>query len=432
MYHLFSKFLHVLIMIGIVSGYIFLSYFYYKSYLSNNQFVSATIVVILSIPALVILYRSAGHRITMFSKADLGDLTYVLPYLVFLSSVVELRIFGHLGIFSIIALISVFIAVLFSKSSLRTALTGVLTLVMIITVLYGVYTPSFGNDTWRDAIQATQIIERGGLKDLTVIHVAYPFPLVSILYAVYSMIIGLNTLWSSSFIGITYLLLLATWIYIFVKKYGSSHSHIAVILAMTTPLVVLWSVWFIPQTYSLLAAVPLIFLELHPIVIIIYVSALVMGHGGMALRIILTNRYSRESIKILNTLTNKYENLRIDVVGRVEYHELIKLHEKAWALIFPSIWEEPLPYAIVEAMALGTIPLASSVGGIPEIIDDCLQKRFLFKPGNIYDLIEKLKIFTLRSKENILSLAMECRNHIMKIFNKENIERKIFEAFKKL
>ncbi|MCC6056217.1 MAG: hypothetical protein LM583_06025 [Desulfurococcaceae archaeon] len=76
--------------------------------------------------------------------------------------------------------------------------------------------------------------------------------------------------------------------------------------------------------------------------------------------------------------------------------------------------------------------MASSVGGIPEIIDDCLQKRFLFKPGNIYDLIEKLKIFTLRSKENILSLAMECRNHIMKIFNKENIERKIFEAFKKL
>jgi len=157
-----------------------------------------------------------------------------------------------------------------------------------------------------------------------------------------------------------------------------------------------------------------------------------LGRQGIKARSILTNRYSRESIKILNTLTNKYENLRIDVVGRVEYHELTKLHEKAWALIFPSIWEEPLPYAIVEAMALGTIPLASSVGGIPEIIDDCLQKRFLFKPGNIYDLIEKLKIFTLRSKENILSLAMECRNHIMKIFNKENIERKIFEAFKKL
>jgi len=62
-----------------------------------------------------------------------------------------------------------FIAVLFSKSSFRTALTGVLTLVMIIIVLYGVYTPSFGNDTWRDTIQATQIIERSGLKDLIVI-----------------------------------------------------------------------------------------------------------------------------------------------------------------------------------------------------------------------------------------------------------------------
>jgi glycosyltransferase involved in cell wall biosynthesis len=88
----------------------------------------------------------------------------------------------------------------------------------------------------------------------------------------------------------------------------------------------------------------------------------------------------------------------------------------------PSITEEPLSYAVVEAMALDTILVASSVGGVPEIIGDCSAKKFLFKPESADDLIEKLKIFTLQSKENILSLAMECRNHIVKIFNKENIE----------
>jgi len=374
LYHLFSKFLHVLIMIGIVSGYIFLSYYYYKGYLSNNLFVSATIVVILSISALVILYRSAGHRITMFSKADIGDLTYVLPYLVFLSSVVEMRIFGHLGIFSIIALISMFIAVLFSKSSFRTALTGVLTLVMIIIVLYGVYTPSFGNDTWRDAIQATQIIERGGLKDLTVIHVAYPFPLVSILYAVYSMIIGLNTLWSSSFIGITYLLLLATWIHIFVKKYGSSYSHIAVILAMTTPLIVLWSVWFIPQTYSLLAAVPLIFLEPHPIVIIIYILALVMGHGGMALWtfiiiifLVLINRILRNQTSVARQLKMKLIMFSIIFILYFSYTTISMILKEATTNVLEAILKFLSGEKIMTASANIQLPISAVLGAIPII-----------------------------------------------------------------
>jgi glycosyltransferase involved in cell wall biosynthesis len=134
----------------------------------------------------------------------------------------------------------------------------------------------------------------------------------------------------------------------------------------------------------------------------------------------------------LNELRRKYQSLEVWVLDKVSHEKIMELHKESWVLIIPSITEEPLPYAVAEAMALGTIPLASSVGGITEIVDDCLQKKFLFKPGNIYDLIEKLKIFTLRSKENILSLAMECRNHIMKIFSKENIERKIFEAFKKL
>ena len=157
-----------------------------------------------------------------------------------------------------------------------------------------------------------------------------------------------------------------------------------------------------------------------------------LGKQGIKARFILTNRYSHESIKILNTLTNKYKNLRINVVGRIEYHELIKLHKKAWALVFPSIWEEPLPYAVVEAMALGTIPVASSVGGVPETIGNCSVKKFLFKPGDVNDLIEKLKILASQSKENILSLATECRNHIIEIFNRENIERKIVGVFKEL
>jgi hypothetical protein len=158
-----------------------------------------------------------------------------------------------------------------------------LSLTAIIVVLYGVYPPSFGNDTWRDAIQATQIIERGGLRDLTIVHEAYPLPVVSILYAVYSMVGRLSTLWSSSIIGLTYLMLLALWTQVLAKYIGTERPHVASLLTLTTPLAVLWSVCFIPQAYSLLMALPLLFLDLNPIIIVILAVALVLGHGAVAL-----------------------------------------------------------------------------------------------------------------------------------------------------
>jgi len=310
-YSIPNRLIHVITIIWIVLGYVFICFYYDKGNLSLNLFILATIVVILSIPALFILYRSAGHGIIMFSKADLGSITYVLPYLVILPSVVETRIIGHLGIFSIIALISVFITILFSKSSLRTSITGVLTPIIIIIVLYSVYTPSFGNDTWRDAIMATQIIEKSVLRDLTIVHEAYPFPLVSLLYAVYSMVVGLNTLWSSSVMGILYLMLITLWVYVLAKRTAGVYPHIAVLLALTTPLIVVWSVQFIPQVYSLLMMLPLVFLELHPVILVILATALVMGHGGLALwtlTVLLILAFSR---RVFNVKTLTFGSLEI-------------------------------------------------------------------------------------------------------------------------
>jgi len=154
-----------------------------------------------------------------------------------------------------------------------------------------------------------------------------------------------------------------------------------------------------------------------------------LGKQGIKARFILTNRYSRESIKILNTLTNKYENLRIDVVGRVEYYELIKLHEKAWALVFPSIWEEPLPYAVVETMALGTIPIASKVGGVPELLDDTMLESFMFAPQNSSELIEIIKKLSTFGSNEVLSLSHKLRSIALKKFDVNNISRKIIQIF---
>jgi glycosyltransferase involved in cell wall biosynthesis len=154
-----------------------------------------------------------------------------------------------------------------------------------------------------------------------------------------------------------------------------------------------------------------------------------LGKQGIKARFILTNKYSRESMKILNTLSNKYKNLRIDVVGRLEYHELVKLHEKVWALVFPSIWEEPLPYAVVEAMTLDTIPIASKVGGVPELLDDTMLESFMFALQNSSELIEVIKKLSTFSPDEMLSLSRKLRGIALKKFDVNNISRKIVQIF---
>jgi glycosyltransferase involved in cell wall biosynthesis len=154
-----------------------------------------------------------------------------------------------------------------------------------------------------------------------------------------------------------------------------------------------------------------------------------LGRQGVKARFILTNRYSSRSLEILKQLSDKYGNLEIRVLGRIKYSKLIELHRKTWALLFPSIWEEPLPYAVVEAMALGTIPIASKVGGIPELLDDAMLGSYMFNPQNSSELIEAIKRLSMFSPNEMQSLSYKLRNVALKKFNVNDISRKIVQVF---
>lgn len=54
--------------------------------------------------------------------------------------------------------------------------------------------------------------------------------------------------------------------------------------------------------------------------------------------------------------------------GEVGPDELASLRSGAVAALIPSRWEEPCPYAALEALAAGVPVLASDLGGLPEIV----------------------------------------------------------------
>jgi glycosyltransferase involved in cell wall biosynthesis len=157
-----------------------------------------------------------------------------------------------------------------------------------------------------------------------------------------------------------------------------------------------------------------------------------LGRRRVRARFILAGSYSYGSLKNLKTLERKYENLKIGVLGRSSYEEVLNLHRHAWASIFPSILEEPLPYAAVEAMLAGTIPVASRVGGVPEIVAGTIAERFLFEPGNVEEFVDRIESLVSLSKGEVMDIGMKLKERASKLFDKGRVEHEIANSFMSL
>lgn len=117
------------------------------------------------------------------------------------------------------------------------------------------------------------------------------------------------------------------------------------------------------------------------------------------------------------------------ILGWIEYEELTRLHASVRALIFPSIWEEPLPYAVSESMLHGTIPIASSVGGVSEIVQGSFAEKMLFQPGNADELLDKMNYALSLSKEQLADISLSLRESLLTRFNQVVIEEKLLRIF---
>ena len=75
--------------------------------------------------------------------------------------------------------------------------------------------------------------------------------------------------------------------------------------------------------------------------------------------------YPRLCIEFLNKL-----NLQRDVryVGRPERFEIRNLYCASDLVVVPSLWEDPCPTVVLEAMAMGRPVVAYASGGIPELV----------------------------------------------------------------
>ena len=131
---------------------------------------------------------------------------------------------------------------------------------------------------------------------------------------------------------------------------------------------------------------------------------------------------------LVRKLNNTFRG-RFKLLGRLPHEDALRLYSKSYAVLVPYISEEPLPYIVMEAMAMGTVPIASRVGGIPEIVEGTYAEGMLFRPGCPEEIAERMEVILSLSRDQLADIGLRLRESMLKRFNNEITKRHLLEVF---
>jgi glycosyltransferase involved in cell wall biosynthesis len=100
---------------------------------------------------------------------------------------------------------------------------------------------------------------------------------------------------------------------------------------------------------------------------------------------------------------------RLKPLNRVPHKGYLGLLGRAWGLLLPSITEETLSYLVVESMLTVTIPIASRVSAVPEIVKGTPAEEYMFTPGDVGELLDKVEKLVSQPREAIVDTSYEVK-----------------------
>ena len=101
------------------------------------------------------------------------------------------------------------------------------------------------------------------------------------------------------------------------------------------------------------------------------------------------------------------------VYGKLAEKEYSDLYSAIRSVIVPSIWHEPWPYVVVEALLKGRFVIASEMGGIPEQVKGC-KGVLLFSADDQTALADRIEIVSNMEREEISELGFQNRAVFLK------------------
>jgi glycosyltransferase involved in cell wall biosynthesis len=140
-----------------------------------------------------------------------------------------------------------------------------------------------------------------------------------------------------------------------------------------------------------------------------------LGGGGRPVELLIVGPQPDEAFA--RQLTEAAPDVRIhllpmrsDVVGPLHAADVV---------VVPSVYAEPFGRVVIEALSTGRPVIASSIGGIPEILTGDFA-RFLVPPGDVAALARKLgELLDWRTRDD--GLAEACTDHVRQHFSKSSM-----------
>ncbi len=103
--------------------------------------------------------------------------------------------------------------------------------------------------------------------------------------------------------------------------------------------------------------------------------------------------------------------------GYIDYNDIPLMHSIADIIVVPSMWEDPSPLTVYEALASGSALIVSDSGGIPEIVGD--NAAIIIERGKEFNNNFKIQLENLiNSKEKRRQLSIKAKERSEKFDSK--------------
>ena len=109
--------------------------------------------------------------------------------------------------------------------------------------------------------------------------------------------------------------------------------------------------------------------------------------------------------------------------AKLDRNDFAEVYKKVRTVLLPSVWHEPWPYVVVEALLKGRFVIASEVGGIPEQVKGC-KGVMLFPAGDQKELADDVQIVSNMKREQIADFGFQNREVFLKRRDTENACKK--------
>ena len=116
---------------------------------------------------------------------------------------------------------------------------------------------------------------------------------------------------------------------------------------------------------------------------------------------------------------------------RLGLSEIERLWFRIGVVVFPSIWQEPLPYAVIESLLHGRLLITSRVGGVPEIVGNAPGVK-LIPPNDVDSLVDALDWALSMDPRDVVELGFKNREYILRRFDNERSVRELIKVFEKV